>query len=133
MLLSPEQAARTLEPLSGKWGETLQDGGSILLMDVRRHPPGWRQPLTRIETGSESTGTLLLILADPGDDLTSGNRICHSDRWRFSGSITPDRIAVLVKSVFQAFVAWTELPANPSATLKMSSFRTSPPARAEKD
>jgi hypothetical protein len=133
LLLSPEQAAPTLEPLSGKGREDREDGGCILLMDVRQHPPGWRQPLTRIKTGSESTGPLLLILTDPGDDLTSGNGICQSDRWHFSGSITPDGIGVLIKSVFQAFAAWTEMRVNPSSTPKISSFKASPPAHAERD
>jgi hypothetical protein len=133
ILLSPQRPMQTLETLPEKWMGSMEERGCILLMDVRRHPPGWRQPLTRIETGLEMSGTLLLVLAESGDDFTCGDGICHSNRWRFSGSITPDGIGVLVKSVFRAFSAWTEMRVNPSSTPKISSFKASPPAHAERD
>jgi hypothetical protein len=126
-------AAQALETPPEKSMESMKTEGCILLMDVRRHPFGWRHPLTRIETALETSGTLLLILADSGDDLTTGSRICQSDRWRFSGSITADGIGVLVKSVFKAISAGTESPANPGSNLKISNFRVSPPAHAERD
>jgi hypothetical protein len=75
----------------------------------------------------------MLILTDSGEDFMIGSEIRHTDRWHFSGSITPAGLGVLVQSVCKTWMTGLELPAEPSPKVMVNTSRTSAAAYAERD
>ena len=110
-----------------------KDGICILLVDMRRRNIQGRQSLTRIETDSALTGTLALILTEPGENLELGGENLRNDRWLFSGSITPVDLGVLIKSVHEIWIAGMEMPANPGSPLKIQASKARAIAHTERN
>jgi len=127
-----ELAGNAIESRSVKSEEQAVDPICILLVDMRRSNPGLRQPLTRIETDSASSGTLVLILTDSGDDFRVGSEIRHTDRWHFRGQITLAGLGVLVESVYKLWITMVASPANSNATLRTSGPKASAVAFRER-
>jgi hypothetical protein len=105
----------------------------LLLVDMRRRCSEYHRRLIRIETKSNSSGTVTLILTDSGEDFIAGREILRTDRWHLSGLITPSGLGVLVKSVIQIWTAQMETPVKPSSTSKMNSPTASAIAYAERE
>jgi hypothetical protein len=105
----------------------------VLLVDMRRRSSEYHRRLIRIETKSNSSGTITLILTDSGEDFMAGKEIPQTDRWHLSGLITPSGFGVLVKSVIQIWTAQTETPVKPSSSSKISSPTASAIAYAERE
>jgi hypothetical protein len=129
----PQRATEAADSLPVPSKRPHKDGICILLVDMRRRNTGGRQSLTRIETDSVLTGTLALILTEPGENLELGSENLRKDRWLFSGSITPVELGVLVKSVHEIWIAGMEMPANASSPLKIQASKARAIAHAERN
>jgi hypothetical protein len=121
------------ESVPDRGGAPAEDGICILLVDMRRRNSVSGQPLTRIESDPISNATLVLILADSGQDFMVGSEIRHTDRWHFSGAITPAGIGGLVQSVRNIWTSGIEPPAESSSTVKVSGSGASAVAYAGRE